>query len=214
MRVVIAEDMLLLRAGLAQLLTVEGVDVVAETGDAASLLAAVAATGPDVALVDIKMPPTHADEGLRAALQIRSEHPDCAVLLLSSYLDGRYASTLLESSPGGCGYLLKDRVAHPAVLVDALRRVAAGECVLDPAVVTKLMNRSRVKGPLDDLTERERQILALMAEGHSNGYVGELLNLSQRTVESHVRSIFLHLGLTESPDSSRRVRAVLAYIRG
>lgn len=214
MRVVIAEDMVLLRAGVTKLLDAEGFEVVAETGEATGLLSAVAAFQPEVAIVDIRMPPTHTDEGLHAAMRIRQQHPGTAVLMLSSYLDVRYASTLVESSPASCGYLLKERVAHPAVLVDALRRVVAGECVLDPAVVTQLLNRSRVHGPLDDLSERERQILGLMAEGHSNSRICELLHLSQRTVESHVRNIFGRLGLAESPDSSRRVLAVLAYIRG
>lgn len=214
MRVVIAEDMVLLRAGITKLLDAEGFEVVAETGDAEGLLSAVAALRPDVTIVDIKMPPTHTDEGLRAAMLIRQRHPETAVLMLSSYLDVRYASTLLESSPASCGYLLKERVAHPAVLGDALRRVVAGECVLDPAVVTQLLNRSRVKGPLDDLSDRERQILALMAEGLSNSRICVLLQLSRRTVESHVRNVFARLGLAESPDGSRRVLAVLAYIRG
>ncbi len=214
MRVVIAEDMVLLRAGLVRLLDSEGITTVGEAGDGAALLSMVAAERPDAALVDIKMPPTHTDEGLQAALAIRERYPATAVLLLSSYLDVRYASQLLESAPSACGYLLKERVAHPAVLVDALRRITAGECVLDPAVVTQLLNRSRVAGPLDELTAREREILDLMAQGHSNARIGELLHLSQRTVEAHVRSIFARLDLPESPDSSRRVLAVLAYIKG
>lgn len=214
MRVVIAEDMVLLRAGLVRLLDSEGITTVGEAGDGAALLSMVAAERPDAALVDIKMPPTHTDEGLQAALAIRERYPATAVLLLSSYLDVRYASQLLESAPSACGYLLKERVAHPAVLVDALRRITAGECVLDPAVVTQLLNRSRVAGPLDELTAREREILDLMAQGHSNARMGELLHLSQRTVEAHVRSIFARLDLPESPDSSRRVLAVLAYIKG
>jgi serine/threonine-protein kinase len=213
-RVVIAEDMVLLRAGLARLLDGPDVTVVGEVGDAAELLAVVATERPDVALVDIKMPPTHTDEGLRAALTIRRQYPATAVLLLSSYLDVRYATQLLEASPDACGYLLKERVGHPDVLGDALRRVRDGECVLDPAVVTRLLNRSRVSGPLDDLTPREREILDLMAQGHSNRRICALLQLSQRTVESHVRNIFARLDLDESPDSSRRVLAVLAYIKG
>jgi serine/threonine-protein kinase len=213
-RVVVAEDMALLRAGLSRLLETEGIDVVSEVGDASTLLAAVAALGPDVALIDIKMPPTHTDEGLRAAIEIRQGHPATAVLLLSSYLDVRYASQLLELGSESSGYLLKDRVAHPAVLIDALHRVCAGECVLDPAVVTRMLGRSRVAGPLDQLTAREREILALMAEGHSNTRICTELSLSQRTVESHVRNIFNRLGLDESPDSSRRVLAVLTYLKG
>ena len=214
MRVVIAEDMVLLRAGMAQLLTAQGFEVVGEAGEAARLLAMVAALRPDVALVDIKMPPTHTDEGLQAAVTIKEEHPDTAVLLLSSYLDVRYASRLLEAAPTGCGYLLKERVAHPDILVDGLHRVHTGECVLDPAVVTQLLNRSRVSGPLDDLTARELEILDLMAQGHSNSRICGLLHLSQRTVESHVRNIFARLGLADSPDHSRRVLAVLSYIKG
>ncbi len=188
--------------------------MVGEAGDAQALLSLVAEYRPDVALVDIKLPPTHTDEGLRAAVRIRQEHPSTAALLLSSYLDVRYASDLLETGAGACGYLLKERVAHPDVLEDALRRVSDGQCVLDPAVVTQLMNRSRVRGPLDDLTPREREILDLMAQGHSNARIGTLLGLSPRTVESHVRNLFVHLGLEESPDSSRRVLAVLTYIKG
>lgn len=214
MRVVIAEDMALLRAGMARLLTDEGIEIVGQAGDAASLLSLVAAHRPDVALIDIKMPPTHTEEGLRAALTIRNDHPDTAVLLLSSYLDVRYASELLATEPAACGYLLKERVAEPAILGDALRRVAAGECVLDTAVVSQLLNRRRVRGPLDELTDRERGILDLMAQGHSNARICVLLGLSLRTVESHVRNIFIKLNLAESPDSSRRVLAVLAYLKG
>jgi serine/threonine-protein kinase len=206
--------MALLRAGLSKLLGAEGIEVVGEVGDGSALLSAVAGLRPDVALVDIKMPPTHTDEGLQAAVEIRQRHPATAVLLLSSYLDVRYASQLLELGSQSCGYLLKDRVAHPAVLVDALHRVQAGECVLDPAVVTQLLGRSRVAGPLHQLSAREREILALMAEGHSNTHIGTSLSLSQRTVESHVRNIFNRLGLDESPDSSRRVLAVLTYLKG
>jgi serine/threonine-protein kinase len=184
------------------------------TADADALLSVVAAYQPDAALIDIKLPPTHTDEGLRAAIRIRQEHPSTAALLLSSYLDVRYASDLLETGAGACGYLLKERVAHPDILNDALRRVCEGECVLDPAVVTQLMNRNRVRGPLDDLTPREQQILDLMAQGHSNARISVVLGLSQRTVESHVRNLFVHLGLEDSPDSSRRVLAVLTYIKG
>lgn len=213
MRVVIAEDMVLLRAGLTQLLTSAGIEVVGEAKEASPLLSLVAAHRPDVALIDIKLPPTYTDEGLQAALRIRTSHPDTATLLLSSYLDVRYATELLQTGPASCGYLLKERVAHPDILLDALRRVSAGECVLDPAVVTQLLNRNRVRGPLDDLTEREREILDLMAQGHSNSGICAVLGLSQRTVESHVRNIFVHLGLHDTPNSSRRVLAVLTYIK-
>jgi serine/threonine-protein kinase len=214
MRIVIAEDMALLRAGLARLLADRGLDVVGEAEDAEALLRLVARERPDAALVDIKMPPTHTDEGLRAAAAIREHHPETAVLLLSSYLDARYAATLFGSYPAGTGYLLKERVGDAGVLSDALRRLAHGECVLDPAIVNRLLNRAREPGPLDELSTREREILALIAEGHSNRRICELCFLSPKTVESHVRKIFMKLGLAESPDSSRRVLAALAYLRG
>ena len=213
MRVVIAEDMTLLREGLARLLAEAGFDVVGGAGDLAGLLALVNRTAPDVALIDIKMPPTHTDEGLQAATIIRQSHPGTAVLLLSSYLESRYASSLLESHPASSGYLLKERVYDPAVLADALERVCAGECVIDPAIVRQLLGRSRQRGPLDELTEREREILALMAEGHSNHSICDRLVISPRTVESHVRSVFMKLDIAESPDSSRRVLAVLAFLQ-
>jgi serine/threonine-protein kinase len=206
--------MALLRAGLARLLADRGLDVVGEAEDADTLLRLVARERPDAALVDIKMPPTHTDEGLRAAAAIREHHPETAVLLLSSYLDARYAATLFGSYPAGTGYLLKERVGDAGVLSDALRRLAHGECVLDPAIVNRLLNRAREPGPLDELSAREREILALIAEGHSNRRICELCFLSPKTVESHVRKIFMKLGLAESPDSSRRVLAALAYLRG
>jgi DNA-binding NarL/FixJ family response regulator len=213
MRVVIAEDMVLLREGLTRLLAEAGFDVVGTTGDLPGLLELVAQTDPDVALVDIKMPPTHSEEGLQGAAIIRERHPRTAVLLLSSYLESRYASMLLENHPASSGYLLKDRVHDSTVLGDALRRVVAGECVIDPAIVAQLLGRSRARGPLDDLTEREREILGLMAEGYSNQTICRDLVISPRTVESHVRSVFMKLGLDESPDTSRRVLAVLAYLQ-
>lgn len=213
MRVVIAEDMALLREGLTRLLADAGFDVAGGAGDLPGLLELVNRTTPDAALIDIKMPPTHTDEGLRAAAIIRQQYPRTAVLLLSSYLESRYASSLLEQHPASSGYLLKDRVYDPSVLADALRRVCAGECVIDPAIVSQLLGRSRVHGPLDELTEREREILALMAEGHSNHSICARLVISPRTVESHVRSVFIKLGIAESPDSSRRVLAVLAFLQ-
>ena len=213
MRIVIAEDMALMREGLARLLADRGLEVVGQVEDAEGLLRVVRRLRPDAALIDIKMPPTHTDEGLRAAAEIREHHPGTAVLLLSSYLDSRYAATLFGSYPAGTGYLLKERVGDAGVLSDALRRIVHGECVLDATIVNRLLNRAREVGPLDDLSAREREILALMAEGHSNGRICELCFLSAKTVESHVRNIFIKLGLGESPSSSRRVLAVLTYLR-
>ena len=213
MRVVIAEDMALLREGLGRLLGDAGFDVVGTTGDLPGLLRIVADTSPDVALIDIKMPPTHTDEGLQAAAIISDRYPATAVLLLSSYLESRYASALLENRPASSGYLLKERVYDSAVLGDALNRVWAGECVIDPAIVAQLLGRGRTPGPLDDLSEREREILGLMAEGHSNQSICRRLVISPRTVESHVRTVFMKLDLAESPDNSRRVLAVLAYLQ-
>ena len=213
MRIVIAEDMALMRAGLARLLADRGFDVVGQSEDPATLLRQVELTRPDAAIVDIKLPPTHTDEGLRAAVEIRERHPSTSVLLLSSYLDARYAADLFASYPAGTGYLLKERVGDAGVLGDALRRLQRGECVLDPAIVNRLLNRAREPGPLDELSPREREILALMAEGHSNKRICQICFLSPKTVESHIHSILMKLGLHESPDSSRRVLAVLTYLR-
>jgi DNA-binding NarL/FixJ family response regulator len=213
-RIVIAEDMALMRAGLVALLADRGFEVVGEAQDANTLLQLVERTQPDAALVDIKMPPTHTDEGLQAAAEIRERHPGTAVLLLSSYLDIRYAATLFESHPVSTGYLLKERVGDAGVLTDALRRLSQGECVLDSAIVTRLLNRAREPGPLDELSPREREILGLMAEGHANRRICEICFLSPKTMEGHVHSIFVKLGLSDAAGSSRRVLAVLTYLRG
>jgi serine/threonine-protein kinase len=213
MRVVVADDEVLLREGLGRLLGDAGLEVVGSAGDPAGLIRSVGLTRPDVAIVDIKMPPTHTDEGLVAAQEIRRLHPTIGVLVLSHYLDSRYATRLLDELPGGAGYLLKDRVSDLAVLVDSLRRVSEGECVVDPTIVARLMSRRRESGPLDELTAREREVLGLMAEGYANPAICARLFLSPKTVETHVRQIFLKLGLRESPDQHRRVSAVLALLR-
>jgi DNA-binding NarL/FixJ family response regulator len=214
MRVVVADDVMLTREGIARLLTDAGIDVVGEAGDAASLLRAVRATRPDAAVVDIRMPPTHTDEGLVAAQQIRAEHPGVGVLILSQYVEPRYAMQLLEEHPERVGYLLKERVFDVANLIDALRRLADGETVVDPTIVARLFARKRRTDPLGELTEREREVLALVAEGLSNRAVAVRLFVTERTVEAHVKQIFLKLGLSTDPDSHRRVLAVLAYLRG
>jgi DNA-binding NarL/FixJ family response regulator len=213
MRVVIADDEVLLRQGLSRLLETTDIEVVASVGDARALKDAVAEYKPDAALLDIKMPPTHTDEGITAALDIRAAHPDVAVLVLSHYLDSRYALRLLEHQEGSVGYLLKERVSDLAVLVDALRRVTEGECVIDPTIVARLMSRRTKPSPVQMLSEREQEVLSLMAEGHSNSGICEKLFLSPRTVEAHIGHIFAKLNLTDSADYHRRVRAVLIYLR-
>jgi len=211
-RVVLAEDESLLREGLARLLTDVGFDVIGKAGDADALLRLVDARLPDVVLTDIRMPPGHADEGLVAAEEIRARHPAIGVLVLSHHLESRYAMRLIESVPERSGYLLKERVSDVAVLSDALRRISEGECVVDPTIVSRLVARGR-RGALGELTERELDVLALMAEGRSNdGICGELF-LSPKTVEGHIRQIFLKLGLSAEPDRNRRVLAVLAFLR-
>jgi DNA-binding NarL/FixJ family response regulator len=166
-----------------------------------------------VAIVDIRMPPTHTDEGLVAAREIHTRHPDVGVLVLSHHLDSEYAVRLLDESPGRAGYLLKDRVSDIALVVDALQRLREGECVVDPTIVARLMARRRAAGPLDELTDREREVLRLIAEGHSNRAICETLFLSPKTVEGHIRQIFLKLNLPDSPGQHRRVLAVLAFLR-
>ena len=213
MRVVVAEDVMLTREGITRLLTDSGIDVVGVVGDAAALLHAVRTTRPDAAIVDIRMPPTHTDEGLVAAGQIRAEHPGVGVLILSQYIEPHYAMRLLEQHPERVGYLLKERVFDVANLIDALRRLGDGETVVDPTIVARLFARKRRADPLEGLTEREREVLALIAEGLSNRAIAAHLFVTERTVEAHVKQIFLKLGLNTDPDSHRRVLAVLAYLR-
>jgi DNA-binding NarL/FixJ family response regulator len=212
-RVVIADDEVLLREGLARLLQDAGFEVAGRCGDAEALLRMVEARRPDVALVDIRMPPHRGDDGLVAAREIRRRHPDIGVLVLSHHLESRYAMRLLEEAPERAGYLLKERVSDLAVLADALRRIGEGECVIDPTIVSRLVARKRQRGPLDRLTDREREVLELIAEGHSNGAIGETLFLSPKTIESHISQIFMKLDLRESPEYHRRVLAVLTFLR-
>ncbi|MCB0894171.1 MAG: response regulator transcription factor [Nocardioidaceae bacterium] len=213
MRIVLAEDAALLREGLVGILERAGHEVVAAVGDADALLAYTARELPDIVVTDIRMPPTHTDEGLRAAARIRAEHPEVAVLVLSAYVAEAYVPELLDSTPGGgVGYLLKDRVGHVREFLDSVSRVAAGETVVDPEVVRQLLGRRREDGPLASLTGREREVLALMAEGRTNGSIAAELVVSEAAVRKHVGSIFAKLRL--DPASDRRVSAVLAYLRG
>ena len=213
MRVVVADDVMLTRTGIVRLLTDAGLDVVAEVGDAEQLLREVRLKQPDAAIVDIRMPPTHTEEGLVAAQRIGADHPEVGVLVLSQYVEPGYAMQLLDEHPEGVGYLLKERVFDVAVLVDALRRIAEGETVVDPTIVSRLFGRRRKDDPLDSLTEREREVLALLAEGLSNRAIADRLFVTERTVEAHVKQIFMKLGLGVDPDSHRRVLAVLAFLR-
>jgi DNA-binding NarL/FixJ family response regulator len=213
-RVVVADDAMLIREGLTRLLRDAGVTVVGKAADADELLRHVALGRPDVAVVDIRMPPDYGEEGLRAADRIRAEHPAVAVLLLSQYVNARYALRLLDEHPGGIGYLLKERVSDIAVLVDALRRLADGECVIDPTIVAQLLAKPRADATLAVLSPRERDVLALIAEGRSNPGIAEQLVLSTKTVESHVHQIFLKLDLPEARGLDRRVLAVLKFLRG
>ena len=211
MRVVIADDEVLLREGMARLLSDAGIEVVGTAGDAASLERLTDKHQTDVAIIDIRMPPTFTDEGLVAARRLRTSHPSTGVLVLSHYVDSRYAVELLGSFPSGTGYLLKDRVSDVAVLTDALSRLVAGECVVDPTIVARLMARpAREELPLSG---REREVLALLAEGRSNASISAKLFLSPKTVEAHVGHVFTKLGLADSPDDHRRVLAALIYLR-
>ena len=209
----VADDAMLTREGIVHLLTDAGIDVVAQTDDAEGLLREVRHCEPDVVVVDIKMPPTHTDEGLVVAERIRDEHPDVAVLVLSQYLEPSYAMRLLEGHPEKVGYLLKERVFSAAVLVDALRRVCDGETVVDPTIVSRLFGRHRANDPLTTLSPREHEVLALVAEGRSNNAIADRLHVADRTVEAHVTQIFLKLGVDTSPASHRRVLAVLSFLR-
>jgi DNA-binding NarL/FixJ family response regulator len=212
MRVVIAEDAAVFREGLVRLLEDRGHQVCAAVGDGEALLAAVAAHRPDVAVVDIRMPPTHTDEGLRAALRLRAGHPGTGVLVFSQYIETRYAARLLQGNAAGVGYLLKDRVADVAEFTEALGRVAAGGTALDPEVVSQLLGAGRHARGLAGLTAREREVLALMAEGRSNAGIADLLVISAGVVEKHVASIFAKLGLPPAEGDNRRVLAVLRYL--
>lgn len=213
MRVIVADDSLLTREGIVQLLTAAGVDVVGQAQDAESTLRLVLDERPDAVVVDIKMPPTHTDEGLVAATTIRTRFPDTAVLVLSQYVEPSYALRLLEDHPAKVGYLLKDRVFSGAVLAEALTRLCEGETVVDPTIVARLFGRQRSPDPLDALSPREREVLGLVAEGRSNKAIADELFIAERTVEAHVTHVFLKLGVDTSPDSHRRVLAALHFLR-
>jgi DNA-binding NarL/FixJ family response regulator len=213
MRVIVAEDLMLTREGIVRLLSDAGVEVVAETSDGSDLLALVARERPDAVVLDIRMPPTHTDEGIVIAGQLRDAFPAIGVLVLSQYVEATWALRLVSEHPEGVGYLLKERVVEGATIVDALRRVTDGETVVDPTIVARLLGRKRRHDPLADLTNREREVLGLVAEGLSNRAIAKRLVVAERTVEAHMTSIFNKLELEESPDSHRRVLAVLSLLR-
>jgi DNA-binding NarL/FixJ family response regulator len=210
---VVADDVMLTRAGLVRVLRDTGHEVIGEAENAETLLRHVRLRMPDAVIVDIRMPPSHTDEGLVAAQAIRAEHPGIGVLVLSQYVEPSYAMRLIEEHPEHVGYLLKDRVFDPALLVDALRRISDGETVIDPTIVSELVGRRRRADPLARLTAREREVLSLVAEGLSNRAIAERLFVAERTVETHVKQVFLKLGLNHSAETHRRVLAVLAYLR-
>lgn len=213
MRLILADDSVLMRQGLANLLSEAGFEVIGQAGDPTTLLELVRSDRPDVAVVDVRMPPTHTDEGLRAAHDIRANHPAVGVLVLSHYIDTGYAFKLLSQGAKGLGYLLKDRVSDLQELADAIRRIGTGGSVIDPEVVSRLLQRRRQGSPLGELTEREHEVLALMAEGRSNQAISDKLFLNPKTVETHIRSIFAKLDLMPAADDHRRVLAVLTYLR-
>jgi DNA-binding NarL/FixJ family response regulator len=212
-RVVLADDAVLLREALAAALTAAGFEVLGQAADVAGLLELVARHDPDVVVVDVRMPPTHTTEGLEAAKQIRESNPRIAILVLSQYVETRYAVDLIRADPAGIGYLLKDRVTRIGELAEAVRRVAGGGSVIDPEVVSRLLGRPRRHSPLDELTRREREILGLMAEGRSNHGIADALALELKTVEGHVGQIFGKLGLEPQAEDHRRVLAVLTFLR-
>jgi DNA-binding NarL/FixJ family response regulator len=214
-RIVLADDSVLLREGIARLLSEAGFEVVGQVGDSNALLAAIRDLRPDVAIIDIRMPPSHTDEGLRAAEAIRAEHGTAVgILVLSQYVETTFALRLVADGSGGMGYLLKDRVDDLEDFADAVRRIARGGSVIDPEVVAQLVGRRRARVPLDDLSEREREVLAMMAEGRSNQAICDRLFLAPKTVEAHITNIFSKLELLPAPDDHRRVLAVLAHLRG
>jgi DNA-binding NarL/FixJ family response regulator len=212
MRIVIAEDSVLLREGLTRLLAEAGHQVVAGVGDADGLLAAVEEASPDLAVIDVRLPPGQSDEGIRAALALHRSHPSLALLILSQYVEETYATQLLAEATGKVGYLLKERVGHVGEFLDAVRRVGEGGTALDPEVVSQLLARRRTTGRFGDLTSREREVLALMAQGHSNAAIASRLVITEGAVEKHITSVFARLGLADTGTRHRRVLAVLAYL--
>jgi DNA-binding NarL/FixJ family response regulator len=213
MRVVLADDTMLLREGVALLLEQAGFEVVGQAGDADELMTSVESTAPDAAIVDLRMPPTHTDEGIKAALLIRAQHPGTGVLVLSQHADVGLAMKLLSEGAEGVGYMLKDRVADLEDFADAIRRVAVGGSALDPTIVSQLLSKRRDTGPLDDLTPREREVVELMAEGRSNQGIADRLEISERGVQKHVTSLLDKLGIPAGTDDHRRVLAVLTFLR-